>query len=65
LGVNLPKGGLSMRSKGKVEIGEAATELLVDGTGDRVVLLPGGGLDASYFEDLAQRLAHEGFVLSR
>jgi hypothetical protein len=33
----------------RMRIGEATIELLVAGRGDTVVLLPGGGLDASYF----------------
>src|SRR5215471_5351145 len=50
-----------MQSKGKVEVGEAMIEFLDDGSGDTVVLIPGGGLDASYFDHFARRLAHAGF----
>lgn len=50
-----------MQSKGKVEVGEAMIEFLDDGSGDTVVLIPGGGLDASYFDNFARRLAHAGF----
>jgi pimeloyl-ACP methyl ester carboxylesterase len=50
-----------MQSKGKVNVGEAMIEFLDDGSGDMVVLIPGGGLDASYFDHFARRLAQAGF----
>jgi pimeloyl-ACP methyl ester carboxylesterase len=50
-----------MPSKGKVAVGEAMIEFLIDGAGETVVLIPGGGLDASYFADCARRLAHTGW----
>jgi pimeloyl-ACP methyl ester carboxylesterase len=50
-----------MQSKGKVGVGEARIEFLADGSGDTVVLIPGGGFDASYFDHFARRLAHAGF----
>jgi pimeloyl-ACP methyl ester carboxylesterase len=48
-------------SKRDVDVGDARSEFLLEGTGDAVVLIPGGGLDASYFADLGQRIAHAGF----
>jgi pimeloyl-ACP methyl ester carboxylesterase len=36
-------------------------EFFVDGAGDPVVLLPGGGLDVGYVADFARRLAGGGF----
>lgn len=50
-----------MSSKGEAEVGDARIEFLLEGAGDAVVLIPGGGLDASYFEDLARRIAGAGF----
>ncbi len=50
-----------MQSKGKVQVGEAMIEFLADGSGDTVVLIPGGGMDASYFDDFARILANAGF----
>ena len=50
-----------MPSKGEVEVGDTRIEFLLDGAGDAVVLIPGGGLDASAFEDLARRIAGAGF----
>jgi pimeloyl-ACP methyl ester carboxylesterase len=50
-----------LSSKGEAAIGDARIEFLVDGVGDAVVLIPAGGLDASYFENLAQSLATAGF----
>src|SRR5262247_2543322 len=50
-----------MQSKGKVAVGEAMIEFLDEGSGDTGALIPGGGLDASYFDDFARRLAHAGF----
>jgi pimeloyl-ACP methyl ester carboxylesterase len=48
-------------SKRAVEVGDARIEFLPEGAGDAVVLIPGGGLDASYFMDLARRIAGAGF----
>jgi len=50
-----------MPLKREVEVDGARIEFLVDGAGDTVVLVPGGGLDATYFNDLAGRLAQAGF----
>ena len=50
-----------MQSKGTVDVGKALIAFLDDGSGDTVVPIPGGGLDASYFTNFAQRLAHAGF----
>ncbi|HEX6211996.1 MAG TPA: alpha/beta fold hydrolase [Methylomirabilota bacterium] len=50
-----------MPSKGEVKVGDTRIEFLLDGAGDAVVMIPGGGLDASAFEDLARRIAGAGF----
>jgi pimeloyl-ACP methyl ester carboxylesterase len=50
-----------MQSKGKVKVGLAAIEFLEEGSGDTVVIIPAGGLDANYFDDFARRLARAGF----
>lgn len=50
-----------MSSKSEVEVGDARIEFLLDGAGDAVVMIPGGGLDASYFGGLARRVARAGF----
>ena len=50
-----------MQSQGKVQVGEAMIEFLADGSGDTVVLIPGGSMDASYFDDFAPILANAGF----
>jgi pimeloyl-ACP methyl ester carboxylesterase len=47
--------------KGAAEVGDATIEFLLEGAGDAVVVIPGGGLDASYFEELARRIAGAGF----
>lgn len=52
-----------MALKSEVEVGGARIEFLADGAGDPVVFTPGGGLDASYFDDLARRVARAGFAL--
>jgi pimeloyl-ACP methyl ester carboxylesterase len=46
---------------GEAVVGDARIEFRVDGIGDAVVLIPAGGLDASYFEDLVHSLAGAGF----
>jgi pimeloyl-ACP methyl ester carboxylesterase len=48
-------------AKSDVEVADARIEFLCDGAGDAVVLIPGGGFDASYFEGLARRIARAGF----
>jgi len=48
-------------SKRVAEVGDASIEFLVDGAGDAVVFIPGGGIDASYFADLIRRVAGAGF----
>ena len=50
-----------MPSTSKVDVGDASIEFLSDGAGDPVVLIPGGGIDASYFGELARRIARAGF----
>lgn len=50
-----------MPSKCDVEVGDGRIEFLLEGTGDAVVFIPGGGLDASYFDGLGQRIARAGF----
>ena len=50
-----------MSAKGDVEVADARIEFLCEGAGDAVVLIPGGGCDASYFEGLARRIACAGF----
>ena len=50
-----------MSAKSDVEVAEARIEFLCEGAGDAVVLIPGGGCDASYFEGLARRIARAGF----
>lgn len=50
-----------MPSTRHVEVGDAGIEFVLDGTGDAVVLIPGGGLDASYFADLGERMVRAGF----
>ena len=52
-----------MQPMGTVKVEEATIEVFVDGqeTADTVVLLPGLGLDVSYFDDFARRLAEAGF----
>ena len=50
-----------MESRGTVEVGEATIEYGIHGTGDSVVLIPGGGIDFSYYDDLAQALVHAGY----
>ena len=50
-----------MSSKGETKVGDARIEFLLEGVGEAVVLIPGGGLEASYFEDLARRIAGAGF----
>jgi len=44
-----------------VRIDDAVIEFLVEGAGDPVVLVPGLGLDTSYFADLSRRLARADF----
>ena len=50
-----------MSSKGETKVGDARIEFLLEGAGEAVVLIPGGGLEASNFEDLARRIAGAGF----
>jgi pimeloyl-ACP methyl ester carboxylesterase len=50
-----------MGSKGTVHLDDAVVEFLADGSGDPVVLVPGLGLDGSYFSDLSRRLTQAGF----
>lgn len=50
-----------MSSKGDTRVGDARIEFLLEGAGEAVVLIPGGGLEASYFADLARRIAGAGF----
>jgi pimeloyl-ACP methyl ester carboxylesterase len=49
-------------STSKVDVGDASIEFQSDGAGDPVVLIPGGGIDASYFGELARRIARAGFL---
>jgi len=42
------------QAKSAIEVGDARIEFLAEGAGDPVVLIPGGGIDASYFADLAR-----------
>lgn len=44
---------------------DAAIDVLVDGTGPAVVLLPSSQRDSLDFDDLAQRIAREGFRVLR
>ena len=44
-----------------VRLDGAVIEFLAEGSGDHVVLVPGLGLDVSYFADLSRRLARAGF----
>jgi pimeloyl-ACP methyl ester carboxylesterase len=44
-----------------VRLDDAVIEFLAEGAGDPVVLVPGLGLDASYFADLSRRLTRAGF----
>ena len=44
-----------------VRLDGAVIEFLAEGSGDPVVLVPGLGLDTSYFADLSRRLARAGF----
>src|SRR5215475_7227731 len=44
-----------------VRLDGAVIEFLAEGAGDSIVLVPGLGLDTSYFADLIRRLARAGF----
>ena len=50
-----------MSSTSEVDVGDARIEFLADGAGNPVVLIPGGGIDASYFTELARHIARAGF----
>lgn len=50
-----------MKSQRMVEVGEAVLESVIYGSGDTVILLPGGGCGVSYFDPFAQTLAAAGF----
>lgn len=47
--------------EGVVNVGDARIEYFSQGQGDAVVLLPGGSLDVSYMEGLANALADGGY----
>ena len=44
-----------------VKLGNTAVEYYSIGSGERIVLIPGGGLNVTYMEGLAQALAKEGY----
>ena len=50
-----------MESRGTVEIGDTKIEYRLYGTGDPVVLIPGGAVDISYYDHLAQALVQAGY----
>src|SRR5215467_6880524 len=50
-----------MKSQRMIEVGEAVLESFIYGSGDTVILLPGGGCSVSYFDPFAQTLAAAGF----
>jgi len=48
-------------AKNDDEVADTRIEFLRDGAGDAVVLIPGGGCDATYVEGLARRIAGPGY----
>lgn len=53
------------RRRALLELGAARIDVIVEGAGPAIVLLPSSLRDSEDFDELAQRLAHEGFQVLR